>query len=144
MFRYPDSSPGARIRARIRLESAPTSARQARRFVSDTLAACADADLVDAASLLVSELVTNAFVHAASPTMVVVDSAGDLAAVRVEVHDDSVVAPRMGGFEPYAGDGRGLALVAAMSERWGVDHDADGKRVWFELQAGKVLETAAS
>ncbi|HEV2088237.1 MAG TPA: ATP-binding protein [Cryptosporangiaceae bacterium] len=144
MFRYPDSSGDEPIRARIRLEPAPTSARTARRFISDTLGTCTDPDLVDAATLLVSELVTNAFVHAASPTMVVVDSPADHAAVRVEVHDDGLAPPRLGGFEPYASGGRGLALVAAMSERWGVDQGTDGKRVWFELRTDRALQLEAS
>lgn len=144
MFGYPASPGGTRIRAQIRLDPTSSSPRQARRFVSDTLASCPDTDLVDAASLLVSELVTNAFLHADSPTMVVIDASGEHAAIRVEVHDDCATAPRLGSFEPYASDGRGLALVDAMSERWGVDQDTDGKRVWFELQAGKVLQSAAS
>lgn len=124
----------ARIRAQIRLAPAPTSARQARRFVCDTLAEWGDEKFVDAAALLVSELVTNAVLHAGSAVDVVVGREGMHASLRVEVHDSSARPVRMGSFDLDAVDGRGLALVEAMSDRWGVDsHDA-GKRVWFELE----------
>jgi anti-sigma regulatory factor (Ser/Thr protein kinase) len=89
---------------------------------------------VDAASLLVSELVTNAVVHAGSAVDVVVGHEGIHATLRVEVHDSSERAPRMGGFDLDALSGRGLALVEAMSDRWGVEKDDAGKRVWFELE----------
>src|SRR5215207_9091859 len=75
-----------RIRAHIHLAPALTSARQARRFVSDTLAEWGDERFVDAASLLVSELVTNAVVHARSEVDVVVDRVGIHAVLRIEVH----------------------------------------------------------
>ena len=123
-----------RIRAHIHLAPALTSARQARRFVSDTLAEWGDERFVDAASLLVSELVTNAVVHAASAVDVSVGHEGIHAVLRVEVRDRSRRPPRMGGFDPEAVSGRGLALVEAMSDRWGVENDDAGKRVWFELE----------
>lgn len=124
-----------RIRAHIRLAPVPTSARQARRFVCDTLEQWGDERFVDAASLLVSELVTNAVVHAGSAVDVVVGHEGIHAVLRVEVHDSSEQAPLMGSFVDLdAVGGRGLALVEAMSDRWGVENDDAGKRVWFELE----------
>lgn len=122
------------IRAQIRLDPAPTSARLARRFVSDTLAQWGDERYVDAASLLVSELVTNAVVHAGSAVDVVVGHEGKHATLRVEVRDSSLRAPRVGGFDLDAVSGRGLALVEAMSDRWGVERGDAGKSIWFELE----------
>lgn len=122
------------IRAQIRLAPVPTSARQARRFVTEKLCEWGDEKYVDAASLLVSELVTNAVTHAGSSVDLVVGHEGRHATLRVEVHDSSLRAPRMGGFDLDTVSGRGLALVEAMSDRWGVERDGDGKRVWFELE----------
>ncbi|MFI5954946.1 ATP-binding protein [Cryptosporangium sp. NPDC051539] len=109
----------------------------ARRFVSDTLGRHADSDLVDAAELLVTELVTNAVVHARSRARVLIITTGDRSDVRIEVHDDAFEPPRLGAFDPDAVSGRGLALVDAMAERWGVEPDGParpGKRIWFELR----------
>jgi anti-sigma regulatory factor (Ser/Thr protein kinase) len=134
------------IRAQIHLAPAATSARQARRFVTDTLAQWGDERFVDAASLLVSELVTNAVLHARSEVDVVVDRVGIHAVLRIEVHDGSARAPLMGGFDTEAVSGRGLALVEAISDRWGVESDDAGKRVWFELENpfGRRVETPQS
>ena len=125
------------IRAQIDLEAVALSPRLARRFIADTLAPWADVDLVDAAELLVSELVTNAVVHAHSRASVVIVTGRDRTDVRIEVHDDGRDPPRLGGFDPDALSGRGLALVDAISDRWGVEPSAPtapGKRVWFELR----------
>ena len=105
--------------------------------MADTLGPQADVDLVDAAELLVTELVTNAVVHARSRARVLIVTAGDRGRVRIEVHDDAFEPPRMGGFDLEATSGRGLALVDAMSDRWGVEpmgSTRPGKRIWFELR----------
>jgi anti-sigma regulatory factor (Ser/Thr protein kinase) len=128
----------SRIHARILLEPAATSARQARRFVAETLVRLGDERLVDAASLLVSELVTNAVQHARSTVEVLVRRHGIRSVLRIEVRDGSARPPLMGGFDPDALSGRGLALVEAVSDRWGVETDAGGKRVWFELESPVV------
>jgi anti-sigma regulatory factor (Ser/Thr protein kinase) len=131
------------IHAKIRLAPVPTSARQARRFVSDTLAQWGDEPYVEAASLLVSDLVTNAVLHAGSAVEVVVGHDGRHANLRIEVHDSSLRSPRMGGFDLDATSGRGLALVDAISDRWGVENDADGKKIWFEIERDDALERTA-
>jgi two-component sensor histidine kinase len=126
------------IRAQIDLDAVALSPRLARRFIADTLAPWADLELVDAAELLVSELVTNAVVHAHSPTRVVIVTGIRRADIRIEVHDAARDQPRIGGFDPDALSGRGLALVDALSDRWGVEPGgptAPGNRVWFELRA---------
>jgi anti-sigma regulatory factor (Ser/Thr protein kinase) len=128
------------IRAHIRLAPATTSARQARRFVRDTLSRWGDERFVDAAALLVSELVTNAVIHASSPIDVSVGHEGIHATLRIEVRDQSLRPVQVRGFDPEAVGGRGLALVEAISDRWGVENDDAGKRVWFELE--RPLEVA--
>jgi anti-sigma regulatory factor (Ser/Thr protein kinase) len=88
-------------------------------------------DLIDDAVLCVSELVTNA-VHAGCTTLRVELSFQDKQ-LRVGVVDDAPgrPAPRKAG----VGDrtGRGLALVEAVSRRWGVDFIDRGKIVWAEF-----------
>jgi anti-sigma regulatory factor (Ser/Thr protein kinase) len=137
------------IRAQIHLDPLALSARRARRFVAETLQAWGEvtnAELVDVATLLVSELVTNAVVHAGSAALVVISPAdGDDGCLRVEVYDEGDDPPTLRPFDNDATSGRGLALVAAMSDRWGVqtltNADVAGspaKGVWFELDTRPV------
>lgn len=121
-------------RAEIRLDAALTSPREARLFVTGLLAAWGDHRLVEAAALLVSELVTNAVVHARSEVDVVLAREGARAVIRVEVADSAAGRPAPGAFAPDTVSGRGMALVDAFASRWGVDSDGDGKRIWFELE----------
>ena len=110
---------------------ASESVSAARRFVSDVLDGWQMDGVVWAAQQVISELATNAVLHAATPFTVVLVIAGD--AVRVEVRDDSSRAPRQRHYSQEATTGRGLALVASLARAWGVQHDAQGKSVWCEL-----------
>lgn len=85
---------------------------------------------IDDATLLVSELVTNAILHARSPVDLVVRKVRT--AVRVEVYDEGsgVAQPLSSELEPSA---RGLGLVQAVATRWGVEDAEVGKTVWFEI-----------
>ena len=108
------------------------SVRQARLFVRER---CDDASLTssdcDDAVLLTSELVTNAVLHGRSTVCVevVVGPSG----VRVSVVDENSRYPVLVAEDPNALDGRGLALVEALADRWGGEERALGKAVWFEL-----------
>ena len=93
---------------------------------------------VDDLELLVSELVTNAVLHARSRSRLTIDSNGER--VRVTVEDESAVAPRLREYGPEAATGRGVLLVDRLSTNWGVDFDDGGKRVWFELAVAPVEE----
>ncbi|MEP9363425.1 ATP-binding protein [Nocardioides sp. CN2-186] len=92
-------------------------------------------DLVECAELGVSELVTNALLHAAPPLSVRVR--GTREHPRVEVRDGSGDLPLLPSADPQGEDdllltfGRGLGIVARCSSAWGVDLDEDGKTVWF-------------
>ncbi|MEV5568115.1 ATP-binding protein [Streptomyces sp. NPDC052196] len=88
--------------------------------------------------LCVSELATNAVVHGTAPGhdgfLVRLDSDDDV--VRLEVHDNHRKQPAVR--EPGATDvsGRGLQLVAALSDGWGVEDRASaGKIVWSCFKA---------
>jgi len=109
----------------------PSSVSTARRMVRELLAGVGLADLLDDAALLMSELVTNAVIHAGSQVGVrgqVVDGV-----LRVEVTDASPHHPALRHYAETAGTGRGLALLVALADDWGVIPAPESKTVWFEL-----------
>jgi anti-sigma regulatory factor (Ser/Thr protein kinase) len=87
--------------------------------------ACQDAELV------VTELVANAVRHARTP--VTVRLVLDDVLLRVEVCDGSTRPARMRVACPTEEGGRGLLLVDALSDAWGVEADRTGKRVWAQF-----------
>jgi hypothetical protein len=60
--------------------------------------------------------------------------------LRVEVVDGSPISPSFSMLDPTALTGRGLMLISAAADRWGVDPQAEGKAVWFELHSGGLPE----
>lgn len=108
-----------------------TSPRVARRFVTETLAEWECDNARDAVELLVSELVTNAVMHARSPVDVAVVLHRDV--VRIEVGDRSADMPQPQRPAPDARSGRGLELVGQLASGWGVQARQGGKVVWFEV-----------
>ena len=110
----------------------PASVPSARRFVRGTLDGMGLSAAWDAAEVLVSEVATNAVLHARSEFTVEVERAGEV--VRVSVLDRSVVVPRQRTYGTQSTTGRGLRLVATLAVAWGVDRSAGGKAVWFEVR----------
>jgi PAS domain S-box-containing protein len=88
-------------------------------------------DLGESAVLLVSELVTNALLHAGTDIDVaaVVDRDG----LRVDIGDGSPHLPSRRRYAATAGTGRGLMMLESMVDDWGVTRHRDGKTVWFRL-----------
>jgi anti-sigma regulatory factor (Ser/Thr protein kinase) len=109
-----------------------TSPRAARSFVTTALHQLGGEALSDLAELLVSELVTNAILHAHSEVSVQVSMDGSV--VRIDVDDDSPRAPQQRDYSQEATTGRGLALFEALSTAWGTRPKNGGKTVWFELR----------
>ena len=109
----------------------PVSARLARQFVVATLLEWHAEHLIDTASLLTSELVTNAVLHADSAIELRVAREANL--IRFEVEDHGGGHPKPRHPRPEETSGRGLALVDTLSDAWGVDRINSGKAVWFEL-----------
>ncbi|CAL9352117.1 hypothetical protein SUDANB176_00498 [Streptomyces sp. enrichment culture] len=119
-----------------RFPGAPQSVAKARHFVRSALDGVAP-DVTDTAQLLVSELVTNAVLHARTEVEVSALVEEDVVRVRVGDRrpDRGLVAQKP---SPYAGTGQGLALVGQLSSRHGVSVGEEGKTVWFELRPGTV------
>jgi anti-sigma regulatory factor (Ser/Thr protein kinase) len=113
----------------------PSSVAQARRLVMDAAAAFGLRELEDRVELLVSELVTNAVRHARGPVRVRA-SRPRTRTITVMVCDKEYSRPTLERGDRSADGGRGLQIVDAVSDRWGVVSRADGKCVWFELVSG--------
>ena len=116
------------------LPAHPSSVPAARRLIRQWLAESGQDELSRDAELAVSELVTNALMHAGTP--VEMSARLDLGFIRVEVADGSVHLPRTRDYLPTSGTGRGLKLLERTVDRWGAHRHGDGKVVWFELSAG--------
>ena len=114
-----------------RLPPVPSSVPEARRLVRDLLRSAGRDDLEDVAALLVSEIVTNALLHAGTPINVAARLEEGL--LRVDVRDGSVHLPVPRRYASTAGTGRGLLMVEQLVDDWGVLRHADGKTVWFVL-----------
>jgi anti-sigma regulatory factor (Ser/Thr protein kinase) len=111
-------------------EPSPESVSEARAFLREALADRAgDDDVVDELQLALSELATNAVRHAGTPFEVVVQTEGH---VRIAVEDASSEAPVPRPESASAVDGRGIGIVAAVCDRWGVHVAQDRKCVWCE------------
>jgi DNA-binding NarL/FixJ family response regulator len=119
----------AEVRARLAAEVG--SAGSARQLVETTLADWKAPEPTDVVKLLVSELVTNAVLHAKSEAEVVVQLRPEC--IRVEVLDRSRELPVVKDVPPEATSGRGLALVSSYASAWGTRPLPHGKAVWFEV-----------
>lgn len=115
-----------------RLPADVRSAGAARRMVRDALEGWCDDDLVDDVALCVSELVTNAVVHARSAPRVLVQIRSG--AIHVEISDDSEAPPVPRGAGPADTSGRGMSILGSLSDRWGSHgRGGGGKTVWFDV-----------
>jgi hypothetical protein len=128
----PDSDAGGRALATRTFPAAAGSPRAARQFVLQTLGEWDRERCADDAALVVTELATNAVMHAGSRFTVSVAASGDR--VRVSVGDTSPFAGT--GPAMQAAPGHGLALVDAVAAAWDVQPLAGGKAVWAEVRPG--------
>jgi PAS domain S-box-containing protein len=116
------------------------SARNARRFLREWLRERSHDDLVDAAEIALSEIVTNAVLHAHTDFQVSAALLED-GSLRVEVTDRNPQLPAQRRYGEQATTGRGMQLVAAVTTDCGVRSEgARGKTVWFEVRSDRGAE----
>ena len=114
------------------LRAEPGAPSDARIFLRSVLADRAAEERVDTATLLASELVSNAVVHGSRRrgSTIRVDARVRDDGLRIEVRDSGA------GFDPneaLSRRGFGLRLVRDLSSRWGAEQGSSGCTVWFEL-----------
>ena len=111
------------------------SAAAARKFVLDA-GWSDDADVNLRLATVVSELVTNAILHARTAFVVTVSPEREK--IRVAVYDESASFPIRRAYDAPHPTGRGLRIVEALADRWGVDEHPAGKTIWFELERESI------
>jgi anti-sigma regulatory factor (Ser/Thr protein kinase) len=117
------------------LPAAARSVPQARHSVVDTLLEWGLPELCETAILLVSEVVTNAVLHARTDVVLKVETAD--VGVRVAVTDSSVVRPTSRPHSSTATTGRGLRMLDVLADSWGSDVTDSGKTVWFTVSGNR-------
>ncbi|MFG2648214.1 ATP-binding protein [Streptomyces sp. NPDC048436] len=129
----------------VELQALPSRIGQVRRIVSAQLRYWRLDPLIDRAALGVTELLTNVHRHAQPDKGCTVEIELLLDRLTVSVHDNDPRLPEVGVAEPFATCGRGLAMIAAVSESWGVrPHGDTGKVVWFTLPAAPAPAPAVA
>lgn len=121
--------------ASMRLDGSLADIPAARRFLVRQCEEWGCEILLDEAELVVSELVTNAVVHASTPVEVRLALVGGM--LRIEVADRGGGLPDVRAPSTEDAHGRGLVLVNGLSNAWGVEPLAEGKCVWAELSAAE-------
>jgi anti-sigma regulatory factor (Ser/Thr protein kinase) len=114
------------------LPPVPSSAGRARSAVRDYLVSSCPDEIVETTALLVTELVTNAVLHAGTDILVVVDQTPGFVKIRVCDESEARIVNRP--LEPTAATGRGLRLVEQLATAWGVVSVPPGKEVWCEIR----------
>ncbi len=120
----------------VSLPASPASSRLARELLRRLTGRVED----PRAALVVSELITNAVRHAdAAPEL---ELAWDGSVVRIAVFDTGTGRPVLRDFDVHATSGRGVAIVDAVADRWGVEERDCGKVVWAEIELGPEASSA--
>ncbi|MDQ2876268.1 MAG: serine/threonine-protein phosphatase [Actinomycetota bacterium] len=113
-----------------KLSSELTSAHRARTLIRRPMKRWGLTELIPAAELLASELVTNAVRYAQGQIGLRLILEGGLV---IEVLDDSAALPRLRHPDDDEERGRGLQVVSQIAQRWGARRAVSGKIVWCEL-----------
>lgn len=130
----PSALPAGR-HAWTRVDPSTVAPRKARHFLRDRLEEWgAPRDVVDRAELCLSEVVTNAVLHARTPVGVLVALDDDRLRVVIEDGGRDQRVRRRPVPEPDDVGGRGLMLVDELSSEWGSEQSVQGTRVWFEVE----------
>ncbi len=123
----------------LELRTAPEAVPTARALLRGVVDGSPLSHRLEDGELALSELVTNAVLHGRDPLLLRVVVGPEV--LRVEVGDANPVSPSFSMLDQTAVTGRGLLLISAVSDRWGVDPSPSGKVVWFELLADRDVQT---
>lgn len=131
--------PSGRQRRRLTLAGVPGPVAKGRAFTRQALRDWGwdRTETSEDALLLVSELLTNASLHANGCRELVLTA--DELALHIEVHDGTTTPPARHS-APQRGipGGRGLYIVERLSDRWGTHTYGTGKAVWAEIEASRL------
>lgn len=105
---------------------------EVRRFVGEVVGHWGEGALVEEATLIATELVTNAVMHGRSGVTVQLSATAE--GVRISVADTSLAMPAIGCPSDRGSSGRGLNIVSGLASAWGTEATLTGKRVWAELR----------
>ena len=115
--------------AHVEFDGAPSSVAQARHFANSVLEAGGATDDAWPVTQVVSELATNAVVHAGTPFVLSISH--DASHIRIAVTDRRPLArASMRRLSNEATTGRGLQMVQTLGQAWGVDQTDAAKTVW--------------
>jgi anti-sigma regulatory factor (Ser/Thr protein kinase) len=117
----------------VRLVHDARAPQRARRWITQLCHEWGCVELSDLASLMVTELVTNVYLHARTDCLVQAAYAKPTLSVAVSDEDDTEGSA--GAASDTAENGRGLAIVAALADAWGTRLNGGTKEVWFDLTA---------
>jgi anti-sigma regulatory factor (Ser/Thr protein kinase) len=102
-----------------------------------------DAEVLQTAELVLSELLTNAVQHAGTGRIsLMLRRLPD--AVRIEVDDANSVLPKLDPSDAYNEHGRGMLLVSVLADRYGTERTCEGKRCWAEINLPTPLNRQLS
>ncbi|GAA3838959.1 SpoIIE family protein phosphatase [Streptomyces phyllanthi] len=123
--------------AAVEVPGDPAAVSGTRSWVMDRLEAWGLTDMGFVTELVVSELVTNAIRYGAAPVhlRLIKDTA-----LICEVSDASSTAPHLRRARVFDEGGRGLLLVAQLTQRWGTRHSRRGKTIWCEQPLNVATE----
>lgn len=114
------------------LEPTPASAGIARRLLRRAVEECGQPQWLEAAELAVSEIVTNGVLHAHTTLILMIHCGPE--GLRVDVADSNPALPSQRQYGAEASTGRGMSLVAAVTQSHGVSPlPTGGKTVWFTV-----------
>ncbi|MGH3259020.1 MAG: ATP-binding protein [Streptosporangiaceae bacterium] len=143
--RAPGGNPRAAVLGSLTIPGRPEQVGLARAFVAQTFSSKQIQADSDAATLLTSEIVTNAIQHTKSGvdggtvTIVVI---GVAHGVLIEIIDDGAAGAPIVKGDLYAAEGHGLFLVQHLASEWGYLKDSAGTTVWFHLPTAGTPQAA--
>ena len=125
--------PGADERVSVHLPASAQAPAAARKLVRELLVGWDLESMVADASVVASELVTNAVRHAVGAETYLLELVRTDTGIRICVADPSPLLPIVREPDIAAPNGRGMQIINALGAEWGWEPLPDGKRVWVDV-----------